>query len=336
MGNRIFVIIFFLGHLSCEQNKPYPRINFYYWKTTYSNTKFLDDYLNQLKTKRIYMRLFDIVKSENNILPNEIIQFKEPFKNGIECIPTIFIRNEVWYEIDSIKVLELADKCSSLSKQIMKTNGVNFKEMQIDCDWSIGTRGFYFYFLEQLKKRNPNLVYSVTIRLHQIKYFETTGVPPVHRFVLMMYNIGSLGNMTRNSIYNHSTASMYIPFIMNYPKKLSIALPIFSWAVHMRDNKVQKLLPTFDFSLAGDNLEIKTSNLAIARSSFFYNGRYFKKGDKLKHEGIEEDDLKTIAVQLKKIKMNTPEEIIYFHLDSTCLKSFSPNFLREIGDDLSN
>ncbi len=76
------------------------------------------------------------------------------------------------------------------------------------------------------------MVLSATIRLHQVKYFETTGVPPVKSGMLMFYNTGDLENPSEeNSILNIETAELYLSGLEDYPMQLDIVLPLFSWAV---------------------------------------------------------------------------------------------------------
>ncbi len=57
------------------------------------------------------------------------------------------------------------------------------REIQIDCDWTERTRNAYFQLLTALK-REPFLqgkILSATIRLHQVKYVQRSGIPPADR-----------------------------------------------------------------------------------------------------------------------------------------------------------
>ena len=92
---------------------------------------------------------------------------------------------------------------------------------------------------------------SATIRLHQVKYREETGVPPVDYGVLMYYNMGHISAMGANSIYDRSTALRYLGKLREYPLPLDIALPMFAWGVHSADGQVLNWWGTYARSGAG-------------------------------------------------------------------------------------
>ncbi|MEZ4901823.1 MAG: hypothetical protein R2822_08725 [Spirosomataceae bacterium] len=51
-----------------------------------------------------------------------------------------------------------------------------WKEVQIDCDWTVATKAKYFRLLQQISALlPPSVILSATIRLHQIKFYRTTG-----------------------------------------------------------------------------------------------------------------------------------------------------------------
>jgi len=67
---------------------------------------------------------------------------------------------------------------------------------------------------------------TATIRLHQIKFKDKTGIPPVDQGVLMAYNIGELKNNKQNSILEANIVKQYINKNTEYPLKLKLALDI--------------------------------------------------------------------------------------------------------------
>ena len=104
----------------------------------------------------------------------------------------------------------------------MSTNHLKFKELQIDCDWTESTRDKYFHLLSTLRnelERNKQII-SATIRLHQVKYAAITGIPPVHRGMLMYYNMGKINATDNNSVYDKKIAEKYIS---SYFRQSSIA-----------------------------------------------------------------------------------------------------------------
>ena len=99
------------------------------------------------------------------------------------------------------------------------------KEIQIDCDWTDSTRNRFFRFTRTLGKlaHAEHSLISATIRLHQIKYFERTGIPPVDRGVLMFYNMGKLAAASeRSSIFNTEDAEKYTSRLSQYPLPMDL------------------------------------------------------------------------------------------------------------------
>ncbi len=84
--------------------------------------------------------------------------------------------------------------------QINKSVSIKCRALQIDCDWTTKTAPKYFYFLQQIREKLDAhedggtfaslAMLSATIRLHQVKYPEKSGMPPVDKGVLMFYNMG--------------------------------------------------------------------------------------------------------------------------------------------------
>ena len=60
--------------------------------------------------------------------------------------------------LDSLAIQQMAKNTLSLCKQILNAQQLNISELQIDCDWTKSTRTNYFYFLNQLKKQQLDLL----------------------------------------------------------------------------------------------------------------------------------------------------------------------------------
>lgn len=119
------------------------------------------------------------------------------------------------------------------------------------------TKNNYFLLLKELKN-NLNKNISSTIRLHQIKYFNKTGVPPVDYGVLMYYNMSSLGDFnTKNYILDNNEAKKYHYNFENYPLKLKLALPLYSQAVQFRDKKAINLFENVEQIDFNEEFEIR-------------------------------------------------------------------------------
>jgi hypothetical protein len=164
--------------------------------------------------------------------------------------------------------------------------GFRPREIQLDCDWTDSTRHGFFGFLRELGTASA-LPLTSTIRLHQIKYRERTGVPPVSRGTLMFYNMGRFSaDPDARMIFDAASAEKYLARLDDYPLPLDVALPIWSWTVHTRDDLVVGLmqstdpaeLPLLDF-LRADGPE-----RFVATRSAFLHGVMIREGDVLKIE----------------------------------------------------
>ncbi len=327
MKNKIVIIIFscflLIGLFSCKlSNSSVPEVSFYHWKSYFDLDSTEIKYLELLKVDKLYIRYFDIDFQNNKIIPIGKIQNIKNFIYQNEIIPCIFITNNTFKNIQLEEIDSLCDniikliqsKHSSIGKQGIKT-------LQIDCDWTLSTKDVYFQFLQKLKEKSGWDI-SVTIRLHQISYKEKTGVPPANHFVLMCYNTGDLNNPNEeNSILNINDLKQYKKGMSDYPHQLSIALPLFSWAVVLRERKVIKLIRNIDINNFKNNSNFEVQgNKIIVKNSTYLKGYYLYKGDILRCEKISIETLLQTAQFLQK-HIHTCE-IIYYHLDIYNIKNY--------------
>jgi len=327
----IYIIVFFF--LSCE-NKPKAEINFYYWKTQFKLNETENECLTFNKTNKIYTRFFDVGLENKVAVPIAIISFKN-FKSNQNIVPVIYIKNEVFVQSDSLKNNEKTIYLMDLSKNIIKlVDALNLSIknetslLQIDCDWTDKTKTDYFYFLKLLQK---NKKIEVTIRLHQIKYKEKTGIPPVENAVLMFYNIGHITANDDNSIYKKENAEKYISRLHEYHLNLKFALPIFSWGQQIRNGKVLALLNkvyTSDFETDMNFKQTKT-NWFVAKKSCFKMGYYFQQNDKVKIENISEESLKEITKFVSDSYKKIIKEVIFYDLDSKNIQQYDKNIFQK-------
>ncbi|HXC06479.1 MAG TPA: hypothetical protein VNZ86_17095, partial [Bacteroidia bacterium] len=165
---------------------------------------------------------------------------------NLDLVPVVYITNEALIHLSDTAVPLLSERLLNRMKHIFLTTGaLKLKEVQLDCDWTGETKDKYFSLIRALKEKvhARGITLSTTIRLHQIKYFARTGVPPADRGMLMFYNMGKVDDIhTANSIYDASTASRYLVNFTTYPLPLDIALPCFSWAVVFRESHIAALL----------------------------------------------------------------------------------------------
>jgi len=326
---KYFILICVLFLLfSCKKKEAIAIINFYYWKTNFSLDTTSLKALQTNHSKTVYLRFFDIMSKDGKVYPNEIIRFNDSIPIGIDCVPVIFIKNEVFTTVKTEnEIQDLAKNCSQLIAKIASTNRIKYEEIQFDCDWNLSTKKIYFSFLEEFKKLNTHSQLSATIRLHQVKYKEKTGIPPVDKYILMFYNMGDLKKISENSIFSIHTAENYTQYLSSYPKPLTFALPIFRWGIHYRGDVAFELIYDWDSDLLNQKkyyIPINDNLFEVAQSHF-QNGNYFLKGDKLKLESVSSEDLISMVELIRKNYPQKKNEFIFYHLDSLLLSQYSEN-----------
>lgn len=291
---------------------------FYFWRTTFSLTQVEQQYLEDLDVKKLYIRYFDVALQNNEAIPVAPVVFDQK-PAGHNVVPVVYIKNEVFLQDGAAD--SLAVKVYNYIQQINKSANVSVNEIQFDCDWSLKSKQNYFQFIEEFKKLHPNL--SATIRLHQIKYPEKTGIPSVKTGVLMYYNMGVISAGDDNSIYSQKTAKNYINSLQNYNLPLNIALPIFSWGVHVRSNQVTNLIGGLRVNdLKGNQFEKIRENRFKVVKDVVFKGRYLAKDDEIKIEAVSADQLKEMMHDIKKNSKHKPNEIIFYDLNENNLKAY--------------
>lgn len=296
--------------------------NFYHWKINANLNKIEKEALKTAKTETVFLHYFDVVKSGYNEKPVAVLrEVGEELKN-VTIVPVIFIRNSVFKNGYSYTEY-LANKVLELTEQIHQHHFKNKpKEIQIDCDWTESTKEKYFEFLRALRKK---IKVSVTIRLHQLKYANRTGIPPVDYGSLMLYNVGDLKNKEENSILKESIVSTYINHNTTYPLALDLALPIFSQVVLINNKGDVKLINQAnfnDFKTDTEHFKKVTETLYIVTKKILYKGQYLYKGFTIKLEESTIDEIVKSYESIKNSKLNINSTILY-HLDDTSLEDFN-------------
>jgi hypothetical protein len=336
MRNRYFYL--WLGYalllLSCK-SKVSSNSAFYYWKTTYQLNPSQRQLLSTIGDKNIYLRFFDITwdNDHNQAKPNAVLRIADTLK-GLKVEPVIFITNQTFHHTQMAGIDSLAFKSAGLVSIMTSRSGISYQKIQIDCDWTDDTREKYFAYLKAFKKYNKHLL-EATIRLHQVKYRERTGVPPVDRGVLMFYNMGQVKALGgSSSIYNEKDAAKYLGRLSSYPLKLDVALPLFSWAIHSRDGHILNIYTQIKPQDLQDQGNFKPAgNSFRAVKSFFLKGIYIKENDNFKLEETNLDLLNKAAGQLsEKLKPLPDRTIIFYELANINLPEFTLSALDKVID----
>ena len=313
---------------------------FYYWKTTLSPS---DEALSILKTTHanpLYIRFFDVDwKPGQGAVPVSPLQIDASSSLPASIIPVVFITNRTMINIDSKDIDTLAGRMLRKIDFIAHHFPATIQEIQLDCDWSATSRQHFFSLLESLQKRvqGQNITISSTLRLHQYRYPNKTGIPPVSKVMLMLYNMGDVGDPEEtNSILNIDEARSYIEGGSAYPLPLDIAVPIFGWGALFREGKLINLLKGLKGFELADSLrfhKIDENHFEVVKSTYL-NGVYLYKDDQIRLEDVPVELLfKTIPL-LRKV-INQPKTCIaFYHLDSSIQKEFSNETIRRFFNEI--
>ena len=336
---RLFVygFLFFLCACQPSGQKKIDRA-FYYWKTTFSLNNREIEILQKLHVRKLYVRYFDVDWNDIRKEPQPVapLTFKTPAPERVIIIPTVYITNKTLQQISENLIPRLATKILNQIGQLNKAGNVNqVREVQLDCDWTESTRQKYFKLVSVLKEKlkKQQVILSVTIRLHQVKYARRTGIPPADRGMLMFYNMGKLtGDSASNSIYEPATANRYLQNFERYPLPLDVALPAFSWAVVSRNGKPAALLNNIRRQELQQNgaFKFRGNNRFEVQQLLFLQSRYLYPGDVLKMEEITPEQTQAAARQIQLYLKTDTLAAALFHLDSQNLEPYTYENLEEI------
>lgn len=324
--------------LCCQQKKEVQPA-FYHWQTQFNLSDFEKSYLDSLGVKKLYVKFFDVNWDANKKMPVPLALLEsgkwEDWKNGkLEMVPCVFITNRTFQNISEDKMEWFCERVKEKLVEL-KPDNLIFREIQFDCDWTASTRDRFFQFLTIFKKKMDasQLKTCATIRLHQFRDFESTGIPPVDRGMLMFYNTGDVENWDEeNSILNLEVAEQYLVSGNQYAVPLDIALPIFAWGVLFRDGVMIRLIN----NLIASDLQDTTRFRKIASNRFeiikntYLNGYYLYEKDRIRTESIDTALLtKTTDLLTKRIK-NRNLTLAFYHLDTATIKHFPHEFLEQL------
>lgn len=290
----------------------------YYWKTTFCLTPHDRAFLERHNVGTIYLRLFDVDYDMRRQMPVPVAttRFDGKVPRGVQIVPVVYITTA---SLDSMRhhYADLYDRIRAMAKR----NGFeDFRELQLDCDWTSSTRSTFFHLCKNIRSlaQKDGVTVSATIRLHQLG----AEAPPVDKGVLMLYNTGSIYNPdTENSILSRKDAEPYLKGRKAYPLPLSVAYPTYAWGILLRDNTFAAILHHTDYSDTTLYRPAKGNTYEVVKDHYLEN-KHLGKGDVVR---LEHSDMKEItAVQgLVRSSLQEPTRIILYHLDSLNLSKFS-------------
>ncbi len=329
MARRLLLVIAMVALATCGQpaREPGPPVTraFYYWRTTFRLSPAETRALADLQVAKLYLRVFDVEwrEAEAGPAPIGVIAAADGARMpaGIEIIPVVYLRNDVFQRLPADQTAALARMTWTRVQQRATALGFAVRELQVDCDWTDGTRAGFFAFLTELRAiTDPAAVaLSATIRLHQVKYRERTGVPPVARGMLMFYNMGEISAAPgARAIFAPDAARRYLGRLADYPLPLDAALPIWSWTVHVRDDRVEGLLQSTDpdeLATLDFVRPVSADRYRVTRNGFLH-GTLLREGDLLAVEVTGPTEALTAAGMLapRLARARQPRTISLFDL----------------------
>lgn len=289
----LLIAIFLGGYSSLFSSKI--ECDFYYWRSVY------DERGNQepkyIKVLDIaYRKKFSFQKTLFSATPKRVI------------VPVIYMDNSVW---SKMRASTMVDKVLN----VLEAMPIKYNEIQVDCDWTQKSRDVYFEFLKHLKLKSSKKL-SATIRLHQVKYYQKTGVPPIDYGVLMYYNMSDFKEInTKNYILDLDVAKKYHHNFDSYPLALNLALPLYSQITIIRFSTVVGLIDGIrERDLDGNFIKIK-EHLYRVKKNHYFKGRLFYEGDTIRVDEVSIEMLQQTIRLLEDI-LPKPKEIIFYRWEN--------------------
>jgi hypothetical protein len=304
-------------------------VAYYWWNSRFNPNA---DQISKLtENSTLYLHVFDL-DAQTGSPPKPMAELRNyTHTKGTKVIPVVYITQRTLKQMQSSDDGQLSKKILNYTEQILGIKRNNWAGFQIDCDWTESTQNRYFQFLNTIKTELNGLELSATIRLHQIKFREKTGIPPIDRGMLMLYNAGKIEKLQRkNSIFEPSDIQPYLSRLGEYPLPLDYALPAFAWGMVYRMGKLVEILPETVADSVCTSVHFKKAdiNLFECKQSGYYHGFYFLKGDRMKYESVDAKRCKQAAELLLPYIKNDTFTLTFYQLGS-------PTFMRYDQHDLA-
>ena len=336
-------IVFWVGCADVGGDAPEVVPAFYYWRGRFDIGVQEERALKHLNVRKLYVKFFDVdVGRDGEAVPLAVLQVAERVPDSIEVVPVVFITNRTLRGLGDAEVERLARRIAvKVDERWGEISTGEMQELQLDCDWTERTRGQYFALIRYLRKAIPerNCKLSATIRLHQLKYAQRTGVPPVARGMLMFYNVGDVEDYgVDNSILDLAEAEKYLDESTGYALPLDVALPIFRWGVLYRNGRMIKLINNLSMEDLGDSsrFEPLSENRYEVLKSTYLNAYYLYRYDVIRLEAISARQLQQAAEMLKPfLRKQDTTTLSLYHLSPATLNHYEHESLQAVFQSFS-
>lgn len=330
-----FLVLLILS--GCMADRQVSR-SFYFWKPEFRLDAESTRLLSTLHSNRIYLHCFDVkwdAEKSRPYLLNTVVINNDTLLGSLDIVPVVFLSSNCMTQIKANQLKELSDLIHKQISVISTSAGFSWHEIQFDCDWNESNKDQYFGLLNYTKSSlNPiDQRLSCTIRLNQIKYPDVTGVPPVDRGMLLYYNMSKINEPgTRNSIYDPEVAARYVSYVKDYRLPLDIALPVFSWGVHQRNNEVIAVINNMNLAetRASNLFEEKAKGLFVPKIQCTFKGVNFQETDRLRVEEIGPKRSLRAAQQIRPFLRDINLHVALFQLDSANTARYGEEAFEEL------
>lgn len=322
---------------ACGRKDPELPPAMYYWRTTFALSGAERQALRDYGVGRLYVRMFDVVAGEDRKpRPEGSLRFSEPWPEGVEAVPVVFIDRRVFPAAEPDTLAQLIVKRVGA---MAEHNGLPaVKELQLDCDWTPSTRASFFRLAERatelMHERGAEV--SSTIRLHQL----AQDPPPVDRGVLMVYNTGNFKDAGEpNSILTEHSIEPFMKYLKGYPLPLSTALPVYCWDLVFAGPDFRQIcrIPepddtTLYRALDRNHLLVKSYHSVPSPLNPGGENVRLYPGNTIRREGAPYAILMGVKQRLAKERPGAVGSVVLYHLDENSLKCYKIDEIKELLD----
>ncbi|WP_118975847.1 hypothetical protein [Taibaiella koreensis] len=330
-----FLLLLLVTGCTTPKNR-HIRPAFYFWKTNFRTGAYERQLMQGIGAHTLYLRLFDVSWDERQqqAAPLGVLQSDSIKDTSLQYIPVIYVTQSCLTRLKEEDLPLLTARVDTLAGQLCRRYGIVPTELQLDCDWTRSSANLYFSLLQQLRRRPffKDKLLSCTIRLHQVKYVSASGLPPVDKGLLMVYNMGNLTRYGKhNSILDPGEARQYLKRLALYPLPLDVALPTYHWAVLFEREQFKGILYNLSREQFGhDDLRSVGGNLYRLEKTGTWGGYRLVAGQEIRFEQPSRDDLEEMAGYIGSRIRDSSYRVAFFHLDSTAIQPYQPADLKTI------
>jgi len=320
----------------CQPSETSTSTAFYHWKTHVELDSLELGALNHLNADRLYVKYFDLDWDEqrNQAVPLATVQWEDPVPVDHDIVPVIFITTRVLSQLNTDQIPTVVKKMVGHLEKLHPPRQP-LAHIQLDCDWTPSTKERFFELVRSLREAFPqSVIWSATIRLHQIRDFKQTGVPPVDRGMLMFYNMGSLRTWDEpNAILNLQTARAYMTGAVEaYPLPLDVALPLYHWGAVFRRGSLTYLINGLDQEAVSDTTRFRSlssERYEVVKNTYL-DSYYLYSGDRIRLDRATPAAVQQSARAVADWLPENSRHVALYHLDESVLASWTYDELSQI------